>query len=122
VDEPNQKDHRAEAESRKELLGLVMRKQASLSLGVAAIFVAILIALPLVNLYAPKLAATPVGGFSLTWLVLAVLFYPITWLLSTYFVNASERVEAQLVVSGRKHMLPEVHLNEDGSETEEKGH
>lgn len=76
-----------------------MRRQAALSLRVAAIFVLLLIGLPLLNLYAPDLAATKVGGFSITWLILGVLFYPITWVLSLYFVNRSEALETELARS-----------------------
>jgi len=74
-----------------------MRRQAALSIRVASVFIAILVALPLVNLYLPDLAGTEVMGFSLTWLILAVLFYPLTWLLSSYFVRSSETLEADLV-------------------------
>lgn len=79
------------------LAARVMKKQMALALRVAAVFVLILAGLPLVNLYAPELAATPVLGFSLSWLFLAVLFYPITWGLSYWFVRGSDRIEATIV-------------------------
>ena len=82
---------------RGELLGRIMRRQAGLSLRVAAIFVAILIALPLINLYAPDIAALDVRGFTLTWLFLGVLFFPITWGLSYVFVKKSEKLESDIV-------------------------
>jgi uncharacterized membrane protein (DUF485 family) len=78
------------------LLRVIMRRQARLSLGVAAIFLALVLGLPLVNQYLPALAQEPVAGFSATWLFLGVLFYPITWLLSAYFVRASEEVEQEI--------------------------
>jgi uncharacterized membrane protein (DUF485 family) len=78
------------------LLRAIMRRQARLSLGVAAIFLALVLGLPLVNEYVPALAQQPVAGFSATWLVLGLLFYPITWLLSAYFVRASEEVEQEI--------------------------
>jgi uncharacterized membrane protein (DUF485 family) len=90
---------RAEALSpaeRESLLHTVMARQASLSLKVAAVFVAILIGLPLVNWLAPELANKQVFGFSLTWLVLGVLFYPITWVLSKVFIDGSDKIEAEL--------------------------
>lgn len=77
------------------LLRAIMRRQARLSLGVAAVFLVLVLGLPLVNQYAPALAQLPVTGFSTTWLFLGVLFYPLTWLLSAYFVRASEAVEQE---------------------------
>ena len=81
----------------KELLRSVMRRQAGLSLRVAAVFLGLIFVLPLVNLYLPALAATNVGGFSLTWLILGVLFYPITWGLSAYFIKRSNDLEDTIV-------------------------
>jgi uncharacterized membrane protein (DUF485 family) len=80
----------------KELLGRLMRRQAGLSIKVACGFIVLLIALPLINLYKPGLAARGVGGFTLTWLLLGVLFYPLTWILSGYFVKRSDRIEEEL--------------------------
>ena len=73
----------------------VMRRQAALSLRVGAVFVALILALPLLNALVPDAmnAAGP-GGFTPTWLILGVLFYPITVGLSFYFVRASDRIEA----------------------------
>jgi len=51
---------------------------------------------PLINLYMPELAATKIAGFTLTWLILGILFYPVTWLLSTYFVRKSEALESAI--------------------------
>ena len=78
---------------REALLRSVMRRQAGLSLRVAAVFLGIIFLLPLVNLYLPKVAATKVGGFTLTWLILGILFYPITWALSAYFIKRSNDLE-----------------------------
>lgn len=86
----------------KELLRSVMRRQAGLSLRVAAVFLGIIFILPLVNLYAPELAATNIGGFSLTWLILGVLFYPITWGLSAYFIKRSNALEDAIVSEQEK--------------------
>lgn len=77
------------------LAHLVMKKQAALSIRIAAIFLTILFGLPLVNLYLPRLADTPVLGFTLSWLFLGVLFYPVTWLLSWVFIKQSNRIEAE---------------------------
>jgi uncharacterized membrane protein (DUF485 family) len=78
------------------LLRVIMRRQARLSLGVAAIFLVLVLGLPLVNHYLQGLAQLPIAGFSATWLLLGLLFYPITWLLSAYFVHASDEVEQEI--------------------------
>jgi uncharacterized membrane protein (DUF485 family) len=94
-------------EQRERLVRAMMRRQASLGAGVAVIFLALIFGLPLVNWLGPQAANAPApGGFTWTWLFLGILFYPITMLLSAYFVRASERVEADLVVEGRR-MLDE---------------
>ena len=73
----------------------VMRRQAGLSLRVAAVFLVLILGLPLLNAVWPEAMNDPwVGGFTPTWLFLAVLFYPITVALSFYFVGASDRIEA----------------------------
>ena len=78
-----------------------MRRQARLGLRIAAVFVLILVGLPLLNLVLPDAMAARVGGFSLTWLLLAVLFYPVTWLLSWLFVRGSDRAEDEIVAEMR---------------------
>lgn len=89
-----------------EILRLIMRRQASLSLKIAAVFVLLLLGLPLVNLYLPDLAGTRIGGFTLTWLFLGVLFYPITWLLSATFVKRSNEIETELAREIGEHPAP----------------
>lgn len=78
-----------------ELAGKLMRRQAALSLRVAAVFLFLIVAVPLANQFAPAWSQQPVLGFPLSWFLLGILFYPITWALSTYFVRASEKLEAE---------------------------
>lgn len=85
------------ASEARALAGRLMRRQAALGLRVAAVFVLLLLGLPLANLFLPELTQTRVGGFTLTWLLLGVAFYPITCLLSVYFVRESDRIEAEQV-------------------------
>lgn len=82
-------------EQHARLAHVVMRRQAALSLRVAAVFLAMVLGLPLVNHFLPGVANAPLGGFTRTWLFLGVLFFPITWLLSAYFIRASDRIEAE---------------------------
>jgi uncharacterized membrane protein (DUF485 family) len=82
----------------------LMRQQAALSLKVALIFVALLVLLPLFNLYFPEVANQNVGGFTLTWLILGILFFPITWLLSQYFVKQSDKIESEEAASWKRDL------------------
>jgi hypothetical protein len=77
-----------------QLAGILMRRQAALSIRVAAVFLVLILGVPLANQYAPDLGRVPVLGFPASWFLLGLLFYPITWALSYYFVKASEQLEA----------------------------
>lgn len=89
----NHVDQMMNTDRDRALLGRVMRRQVRLSLGVASVFLGIVLLLPIFNLYFPEIAAQKVGGFTLTWLVLGVLFYPITWGLSAIFIRQSNALE-----------------------------
>ena len=88
---------RASEEAEARLAGAMMRKQLALGVRVAAVFLLLLLGLPLFNAVLPNLANAQAGGFTLTWLLLGVLFYPLTWLLSAYFIRESDRIEAEIV-------------------------
>lgn len=81
-----------------------MRRQAQLGLRLAAVFLLVLLGLPLINLYLPDLAGQKVGGFSATWLFLGILFYPLTWILSFAFVKRSDAIEDELAAEVRTTM------------------
>jgi uncharacterized membrane protein (DUF485 family) len=89
--------HALSPEDQARLVRVLMRRQGGLSLRVAAVFVVLLVAIPLVNRYLPALAATPIFGFTATWLFLGFLIYPIAIGLSFYFVGASNQIEASCV-------------------------
>jgi len=74
-------------------LRLLMRRQLKLSVACAAAFLIVLLGLPLANYYAPELMATRVAGFTLTWLVLGVLFFPAVWVISWIFIRRSIHLE-----------------------------
>lgn len=80
----------------ERLAGAMMRRQGALSIRVSIVFLSLILGLPLLNWLLPEVASQSVGGFTLTWLFLGVLFYPITWLLSAYFIRASDRIEAEI--------------------------
>ena len=105
-------EHMTRADQRR-LAQVVMHKQAALSIRIAAGFLALILGLPLVNAFLPQFANSEIGGFSLTWLFLAVLFYPVTLLLSGYFVKASDRIEAECTAYGREFVAEhEMHETE----------
>ena len=60
----------------------LMNRQLKLSIACAAAFLVALLGLPLFNYLAPGFMATRVGGFTLAWLILGVLFFPYVWLIS----------------------------------------
>jgi uncharacterized membrane protein (DUF485 family) len=75
-------------------LSSLMRRQLRLSIGCALAFLIALLGLPLANYFAPDLMAMRVGGFTLTWLILGVLFFPYVWVISGYFIKRSLKLEA----------------------------
>lgn len=87
--------HQLSETEHAQLAHIVMRRQASLSLRVAVVFIILVFGLPLVNLYLPNLANIQIMGFTATWLFLGVLFFPITWLLSSYFIRQSDQIERE---------------------------
>jgi uncharacterized membrane protein (DUF485 family) len=85
---------RADTIHSEAFLASLMRRQLSLSIACAAAFLVALLGLPLANYFAPALMATRVGGFTLTWLILGVLFFPYVWLISGVFIKRSLKLEA----------------------------
>ena len=86
----------------EEFLRLLMRRQLKLSVACAAAFLVGLIGLPLLNYYAPALMATRVAGFTLSWLLLGVLCFPLVWAISYYFIRRSIWLEQDEVAQVRK--------------------
>ncbi|MBI2512377.1 MAG: DUF485 domain-containing protein [Opitutae bacterium] len=85
-------------------LHTLMRRQLKLSIACAAAFLVVLLGLPLANYFAPALMATRIGGFTLSWLLLGVLFFPAVWAISFLFIKRSiwlERDEVEQVKKGR---------------------
>ena len=72
----------------------LMNRQLKLSIACAAAFLVALLGLPLLNYLAPGLMASRVGGFTLSWLILGVLFFPYVWLISGVFIKRSLKLEA----------------------------
>jgi len=70
-----------------------MRRQLKLSITCAATFIVVLLGLPLANYFLPELMATRVGGFTLTWLILGILFFPFVWVIAWTFIKRSIALE-----------------------------
>lgn len=88
--EPDDLDIHSEA-----FLHRLMRRQLRLSIGCAATFLVALLGLPLLNYYAPELMAKRVAGFTLSWLLLGVLFFPLVWAIAYYFIKRSIALEVE---------------------------
>jgi uncharacterized membrane protein (DUF485 family) len=89
----------------ESFLRTLMRRQLGLSVACAATFLIALLGMPLLNYYAPALMASRVAGFTLTWLILGVLFFPFVWIISYIFIKRSIALEEDEVAqaqSGRE--------------------
>jgi len=87
----------------EEFLHLLMRRQLKLSVACAATFLVGLIGLPLLNYFAPTLMATRVMGFTLSWLLLGVMCFPLVWTVSYYFIRRSIWLEEDEVRAVREN-------------------
>src|SRR5947208_12678648 len=77
----------------EDFLHTLMRRQLRLSIACAAAFLVALLGLPLLNYFFPELMAKRVFGFTLTWFMLGVLFFPLVWLISWFFIRRSIALE-----------------------------
>lgn len=85
-------------------LARMMRDQLKLSIACALCFVVALVALPMLNYFQPAFMAQRIFGFTLTWLILGVLFFPFVWIISYVFIKRSialENAEAQAAQDGQ---------------------
>ena len=78
----------------EEFLRSLMRRQLRLSIICAATFLIALLGLPLVNYFFPELMARRIFGFTLTWFILGVLFFPLVWAIAWVFIKKSMALEA----------------------------
>jgi uncharacterized membrane protein (DUF485 family) len=81
----------------EEFLHSLMRKQLKLSIACALAFLVVLLGLPLANYFAPELMATRVFGFTLTWFLLGIGFFPAVWCIAYYFIRRSIALEEEEV-------------------------
>jgi uncharacterized membrane protein (DUF485 family) len=77
----------------ESFLHTLMRRQLKLSITCAATFLIALLGLPLANYFLPELMAKRVFGFTLTWFILGVAFFPFVWMISFFFIKRSIALE-----------------------------
>ena len=85
----------------EEFLRTLMRRQLRLSIICAATFLIALLGLPLVNYGFPEFMARRVFGFTLTWFILGVLFFPLVWVIAWIFIQRSIALEEAEVAEVR---------------------
>ncbi|MEJ1973679.1 MAG: DUF485 domain-containing protein [Lacunisphaera sp.] len=96
---PTPSDDRVHSEA---FLQTLMHRQLKLSIACAATFLVALLGLPLLNYFAPALMATRIAGFTLSWLILGVLFFPFVWIISWRFIKQSIALEQDEVKSVKR--------------------
>ena len=84
----------------EKFLHELMTRQLKLSISCAGAFLVLLFGLPLLNFFAPTFMAQRVGGFTLTWLILGVLFFPYVWIIARVFIARSMSLEQEEVQHG----------------------
>ena len=77
----------------ESFLRSLMRKQLRLSILCAAAFLIALLGLPLANYFYPEFMARRVLGFTLSWLLLGIGFFPAVWLIAWVFIRRSIALE-----------------------------
>jgi uncharacterized membrane protein (DUF485 family) len=77
----------------EEFLASLMRRQFRLSAACAVSFLLILLTLPLANYFYPEFMSRRVFGFTLTWFVLGIGFFPVVWVIAWIFIRRSIALE-----------------------------
>jgi len=90
--QPDPQDHQDFIHSEEFIQGQ-MKRQLRLSIACAMAFLLLLLGLPLLNYFAPSFMAQRIGGFTLSWLVLGVLFFPYVWIIARWFITRSMALE-----------------------------
>ena len=87
-------------------LARLMRRQLKLSVACAAAFVIALFGMPLLNYFAPEFMSRRVGGFTMSWLILGVLFFPYVWIIAFVFIKKSIALEDQEAADALRNKSP----------------
>lgn len=79
----------------------LMRKQLKLSIACAATFMIALLGLPLLNYFFPEFMAKRIFGFTVSWFILGIAFFPYVWVISYYFIKRSIALEEEEVKTAK---------------------
>ena len=90
----------------------LMRRQLRLSIICASTFLVALLGLPLANYFVPELMAQRIFGFTLTWFILGVLFFPLVWAIAWVFIRRSIALEDAEVAEAKFAGEPEERAGE----------
>jgi uncharacterized membrane protein (DUF485 family) len=71
----------------------LLRKQLRLSIACALSFLIVLFGLPLANYYFPELMSRRLLGFTLSWFLLGIGFFPAVWVIAFIFIRKSIALE-----------------------------
>lgn len=89
-----------------EFRHMLIRRQLTLSASIASVFVVIILAVPLLNKFAPDLMYARLFGFTFTWIFLGFLIFPILIGLAWLFVKRSNAFEDEAVTLVDPATLP----------------
>ncbi len=96
----------ADAQS-EDFLRVLMRRQLRLSVICALAFLGVLLGLPLANYLWPEQMATRLfGGFTLTWFLLGIGFFPAVWAISYFFIRHSLALEMEMTAAAEVPETP----------------
>lgn len=90
----------------ESFLRTLQSRQLRLSLGCAFSFLVVVLGLPLANYFAPGLMSARVAGFTVSWLILGVLFFPFVWAIAWVFIRRSIALEQAEVAEVREKAGP----------------
>lgn len=88
-------------QERTAFLHYLMARQLRLSIFCALTFLVLLLGLPLANYFLPDLMASRLFGFTLSWFVLGIAFFPYVWIISFFFIRRSLALEAEEVAKAK---------------------
>jgi uncharacterized membrane protein (DUF485 family) len=71
----------------------LMTRQLRLSILCALAFLLALLTLPLANYLFPEIMGMEVFGFTLSWLLVGICFFPAVWAISWFFIRKSIQLE-----------------------------
>lgn len=100
-----------------EYLRTIMGRQLKLSMSIASVFVATIVAVPLMNKFAPDVMNAPFMGFTFSWFILGFAIFPVLIFLAWLFVQRSNAFEDEAVAMVDESTLP-VHDHSDDTVAE----